>query len=192
MIKEPLTVYVIWSEWHFSLVEIISRTMKAILFLLGLSILPQFHDCHVSLTFPPARNYPLDFLDSARTKAPCGMPKGCRTYILIIWLIQYPSEWNYYAMQWCNDLVARLWLTKPLRFHVGLCHTLSVWLGRNTWFSGHFHLYLTYHDFTSLQASNRHWLLYFLNMSASHLNPHTNTNNMLKSTVIVVIDRPAL
>ena len=31
---------------------------------------------HVSLTFPPARNYPLDFLDSARTKGPCGMPKG--------------------------------------------------------------------------------------------------------------------
>ena len=31
---------------------------------------------HVSLTFPPARNYPLDFLDSVRTKGPCGMPKG--------------------------------------------------------------------------------------------------------------------
>ena len=31
---------------------------------------------HVSLTFPAARNYPLDFLDSARTKSPCGMPKG--------------------------------------------------------------------------------------------------------------------
>ena len=31
---------------------------------------------HVSLTFPPARNYPLDFLDSARTRGPCGMPKG--------------------------------------------------------------------------------------------------------------------
>lgn len=31
---------------------------------------------HVSLTFPPARQYQLDFLDNARTQAPCGMPKG--------------------------------------------------------------------------------------------------------------------
>ena len=31
---------------------------------------------HVSLTFPPARKYDLDFLDNSRTKGPCGMPKG--------------------------------------------------------------------------------------------------------------------
>jgi hypothetical protein len=31
---------------------------------------------HVGLTFPPARNYDLDFLDNIRTKPPCGMPKG--------------------------------------------------------------------------------------------------------------------
>lgn len=31
---------------------------------------------HVSLTFPPARKYDLDFLDSFRTRAPCGMPPG--------------------------------------------------------------------------------------------------------------------
>ncbi len=31
---------------------------------------------HVALTFPPARQYDLDFLDSTRTRAPCGMPKG--------------------------------------------------------------------------------------------------------------------
>lgn len=31
---------------------------------------------HVALTFPPARNYDLDFLDNSRTKGPCGMPKG--------------------------------------------------------------------------------------------------------------------
>lgn len=31
---------------------------------------------HVALVFPPARKYDLDFLDSSRTKAPCGMPKG--------------------------------------------------------------------------------------------------------------------
>ena len=32
--------------------------------------------CHVGLTFPPAREYDLDFLDNVRTRAPCGMPKG--------------------------------------------------------------------------------------------------------------------
>lgn len=31
---------------------------------------------HVALVYPPARKYDLDFLDSSRTKAPCGMPKG--------------------------------------------------------------------------------------------------------------------
>jgi len=33
-------------------------------------------EAHVALTYPPARGYDLDFLDNARTKAPCGMPKG--------------------------------------------------------------------------------------------------------------------
>lgn len=36
----------------------------------------QFADCHVALTYPPARQYDLDFLDNSRTKGPCGMPKG--------------------------------------------------------------------------------------------------------------------
>ena len=31
---------------------------------------------HVGLTFPPARQYDLDFLDNVRTRPPCGMPKG--------------------------------------------------------------------------------------------------------------------
>jgi hypothetical protein len=31
---------------------------------------------HVALTFPPARTYDLDFLDTSRTPGPCGMPKG--------------------------------------------------------------------------------------------------------------------
>ncbi len=31
---------------------------------------------HVALTYPPARQYDLDFLDNSRTKPPCGMPKG--------------------------------------------------------------------------------------------------------------------
>uniref|UniRef100_A0A182NHN5 Uncharacterized protein n=1 Tax=Anopheles dirus TaxID=7168 RepID=A0A182NHN5_9DIPT len=36
-------------------------------------------EAHVSLTFPPARKYDLDFLDNSRTKAPCGMPKDDTT-----------------------------------------------------------------------------------------------------------------
>ena len=41
-----------------------------------LVIVSQKVTCHVALTFPPARQYDLDFLDSVRTKPPCGMPKG--------------------------------------------------------------------------------------------------------------------
>ncbi|CAG5128969.1 unnamed protein product, partial [Candidula unifasciata] len=34
------------------------------------------HCCgHVVLTYPPARTYPLDFLNNIGTPAPCGMPK---------------------------------------------------------------------------------------------------------------------
>lgn len=33
-------------------------------------------EAHVALTYPPARGLDLDFLDNARTKPPCGMPKG--------------------------------------------------------------------------------------------------------------------
>jgi len=54
---------------------------------------------HVSLTFPPARNFDLDFLDSARTKAPCGMPKGTErtmlkagTSVNITWHLAYPHR----------------------------------------------------------------------------------------------------
>lgn len=38
---------------------------------------------HVSLTYPPARKYALDFLDNLRTTGPCGIPKGivsCRFF----------------------------------------------------------------------------------------------------------------
>lgn len=37
---------------------------------------------HVALTFPPARKYDLDFLDSSRTRAPCGMPQGMHIFFL--------------------------------------------------------------------------------------------------------------
>lgn len=37
-----------------------------------LAILPA--EGHVSLTFPQARTYALDFLDNRRTRGPCGYP----------------------------------------------------------------------------------------------------------------------
>ncbi|KAK9497677.1 hypothetical protein O3M35_004361 [Rhynocoris fuscipes] len=67
----------------FTLMQIITTTVWA----------------HVSLTFPPARKYDLDFLDNVRTKAPCGMPKGTlKTTILagkqfnITWHLGYPHQ----------------------------------------------------------------------------------------------------
>lgn len=41
-------------------------------------------EAHVSLTFPPARKFDLDFLDNSRTKGPCGMPKGKEIIIRLI------------------------------------------------------------------------------------------------------------
>lgn len=39
---------------------------------------------HVALTYPPARQYDLDFLDNSRTKGPCGMPRGESIKMLLI------------------------------------------------------------------------------------------------------------
>jgi len=36
---------------------------------------------HVSLTYPPARTYAIDFLDNVHTAPPCGMAKG-RSYFV--------------------------------------------------------------------------------------------------------------
>nr|XP_024214773.1 uncharacterized protein LOC106679441 isoform X2 [Halyomorpha halys] len=54
---------------------------------------------HISLTFPPARKYDLDFLGNFNTKGPCGMPKGStKTTLLagkpfnITWHIAYPQK----------------------------------------------------------------------------------------------------
>lgn len=44
--------------------------------ILYLCCLIQYTSAHVALTYPPARQYDLDFLDNSRTKGPCGMPKG--------------------------------------------------------------------------------------------------------------------
>ncbi|KAG8041160.1 hypothetical protein G9C98_002148 [Cotesia typhae] len=54
---------------------------------------------HVALTFPRARKYDLDFLDSARTPGPCGMPRGdIKTSLLsgsqfnVTWHLAYPHR----------------------------------------------------------------------------------------------------
>ena len=50
--------------------------------ILLLSIWSEMSRAHVALTFPPARQPALDFLDSGRTPPPCGVPKGTkRSYI---------------------------------------------------------------------------------------------------------------
>ncbi|XP_011304323.1 uncharacterized protein [Fopius arisanus] len=54
---------------------------------------------HVALKFPRARKYDLDFLDSARTPGPCGMPRGeIKTSFLagskfnVTWHLAYPHR----------------------------------------------------------------------------------------------------
>lgn len=49
-------------------------TACRMLFIL-LCLLPTICYAHVALTFPQARYPPLDFLDTARTSAPCGVPR---------------------------------------------------------------------------------------------------------------------
>ncbi|CAG7820825.1 unnamed protein product, partial [Allacma fusca] len=48
---------------------------------------------HVSMTFPPSRNFQLDFLNSFWTKPPCGMPKG-RTRTSLIAGEGYNFTWH--------------------------------------------------------------------------------------------------
>ena len=55
--------------------------------------------CHVSLDFPPARDLSLDFLDTFRTPAPCGMPKQkskmslvSGSTINVTWHLGYPHQ----------------------------------------------------------------------------------------------------
>ena len=49
---------------------------------------------HVALTFPPARQPALDFLDSARTPPPCGVPKGT-TFIFLLIIIVAITVYRY-------------------------------------------------------------------------------------------------
>ncbi|KAK3762553.1 hypothetical protein RRG08_032084 [Elysia crispata] len=51
----------------------VSRRTKQYLLLLILLVQESYG--HLVLTYPPARQYPLDFSDNYRTRPPCGMPK---------------------------------------------------------------------------------------------------------------------
>jgi len=73
-----------------------AMTMYTVLAVLGV---PLAVHAHVSLTWPPARNYDLDFLDNFRTRAPCGMPKGEKetqipagTTLNVTWSLGYPHK----------------------------------------------------------------------------------------------------
>ena len=52
-------------------------------YLLLLILLVQESYGHLVLTYPPARQYPLDFSDNYRTRPPCGMPKS-KTVVLFV------------------------------------------------------------------------------------------------------------
>ena len=58
---------------------------------------------HISLDFPPARDLRLDFLDTFRTHAPCGMPKQesmvslvAGNTINVTWHLGYPHQGGFY------------------------------------------------------------------------------------------------
>ena len=58
---------------------------------------------HISLDFPPARDLRLDFLDTFRTPAPCGMPKQkskvslvAGNTINVTWHLGYPHQGGFY------------------------------------------------------------------------------------------------
>lgn len=56
--------------------KLLFKNSLFILILLVICFIKNYTNGHVALTYPPARNYDLDFLDNSRTKGPCGMPKG--------------------------------------------------------------------------------------------------------------------
>ncbi|CAH1775664.1 unnamed protein product [Owenia fusiformis] len=75
---------------------------KFIIFLIASSLILDVTS-HVSLTYPWARMYDFDFLDSVRTPGPCGMPKGngpvttlaAGSSLNITWHLGYPHKGGY-------------------------------------------------------------------------------------------------
>jgi hypothetical protein len=67
-----------------ALIENKSISAVIVIAIACLSVLVNYVNGHVALTFPPARKYDLDFLDNSRTKGPCGMPRGEWSFFLMI------------------------------------------------------------------------------------------------------------
>ncbi|OZC05920.1 hypothetical protein X798_07099, partial [Onchocerca flexuosa] len=88
--------------------------------LLLLHLLLRYHTVgHILLTFPLARFPPLDFLDSARTISPCGVPKPIHphyTHLYVgesynfTWRLQYPHQGGYRlsVINEAGDLIEQL------------------------------------------------------------------------------------
>lgn len=75
--------------------------LKSILVLSNFILIPQVFG-HVGLTFPPARKFDLDFMDTIRTVGPCGMEKGSiKTSVeagkplKVTWHLGYPHKGGY-------------------------------------------------------------------------------------------------
>ena len=76
--------------------------------LLSLTTLFDVAKCHVGLSFPPARKYDLDFLDNVRTKPPCGMPKGRKSFFLLKLFMSccpHPIYACVFCIAMCNCIV---------------------------------------------------------------------------------------
>uniref|UniRef100_A0A1I7YK48 EGF-like domain-containing protein n=1 Tax=Steinernema glaseri TaxID=37863 RepID=A0A1I7YK48_9BILA len=80
------------------------RETVPLFLLLFITILPHKTFAHVAFTFPEARYPPLDFLDTARTVLPCGVPKPPHAKIPMFflgekynftWRMQYPHQGGY-------------------------------------------------------------------------------------------------
>ncbi len=84
--------------------EATAPTMSVLLLLV---LLAQVALGHVRLNFPEGRDLTLDFLDSVRTRPPCGMPRGEPKTTLqagrelnVTWHLSYPHQG-----EWCQTLL---------------------------------------------------------------------------------------
>ena len=87
-----------------------------ILFIFFLTLTSKSSWAHVGLTFPPARQYDLDFLDNVRTRPPCGMPKGKANHLNLLntYLVRYKGVIKVTFNQVC--LLLRHFLIIPSQY----------------------------------------------------------------------------
>lgn len=78
------------------------------LLLFAVCVYFSYVEAHVSLTFPPARKFDLDFLDNSRTKGPCGMPKG-KEIIKLTKDLRQKYMIIYFMLNYINPAVFNLW-----------------------------------------------------------------------------------